>query len=186
MATRSHSSLAVWASSFGDGTSSGCGASKMAIRSLTCQWWLVRSGLSSRLTASTARRPSCRQDSCCQTCNNTLCCMFFDGFLARWAVTHFGQAQAGSPLNCIKLCLLRHCAMRGPAAGDLRGVSSRSMRGVVWVEDFVFYLLTPWHEACGGLNCCCSSAAQCTVAPWPTLRRMTCGSSNCAACFVFP
>ena len=25
--------------------------------------------------------------------------------------------------------------MRGPASGDLRGASSRSMHGVVWVDD---------------------------------------------------
>ena len=93
----------------------------------------------------------CWPGNCCQTCDKSLCGMFFDGFLARWAVAHFGQAPAGSPLNCIALCLLRHCAMRGPASGDLRGASSRSMHGVVWVDDFVFYLLVPWHQACDGL-----------------------------------
>jgi hypothetical protein len=50
-----------------------------------------------------------------------MCGMYFDGFLARWAVAHFGQAPAGSPLNCIALCLLRHAALRGPHDGDLRG-----------------------------------------------------------------
>jgi hypothetical protein len=68
-----------------------------------------------------------------------------------WVVAHFGQAPAGSPLNCIALCLLRHAALRGPAAGDLRGASSRSLHGVVWVDDFVFYSQVAWHAACAGL-----------------------------------
>jgi hypothetical protein len=56
-------------------------------------------------------------------------------------------------VNCIALCLLRHTAMRGPAARDLRGASSRSMFRVVWVDDFVFYYLvagTPPVRACPG------------------------------------
>jgi hypothetical protein len=94
----------------------------------------------------------CYPGTCCQTCDKALCGFFFDGCLARWAVAHFGQAPAGSQLNCIALCLLRHAAMRGPASGDLRGGSSRSMHGVVWVDDFVFYHLVAWHDACAGLS----------------------------------
>ncbi len=105
----------------------------------------------------------CWPGNCCQTCDKSLCSMFFDGFLARWAVAHFGQAPAGSPPNCIALCLLHHCARRGPEAGELRGASSRSMRGVVWVDDFVFYLLVAWHDACeglaGGCPICCRALA---------------------------
>jgi hypothetical protein len=63
---------------------------------------------------------------CCQTCEKSLCGMFFDGCLARWAVAHFGQAPASSPLNCIALCLLRHAALRGLNDGELRGASVRS------------------------------------------------------------
>jgi hypothetical protein len=73
----------------------------------------------------------CWPGNCCQTCNKSLCRFFFDGCVARWAVAHFGQAPAGSPLNCIALCLLRHAALRGPSSGALRGASSRSLRGVV-------------------------------------------------------
>jgi len=99
----------------------------------------------------------CWPGNCCQTCDKSLCCFFFDGQLARWAVAHFGQAPAGSPLNCIALCLLRHAALRGSAAGDLRGASSKSIHGVVWVDDFVFYHLVAWHAACAGLACGCPS-----------------------------
>ena len=93
----------------------------------------------------------CWPGDCCQTCDKSMCGMYFDGCVCRWAVAHFGQAPAGSPLNCIALCLLRHAALRGPAAGELRGASSRSMHGVVWVDDFVFYSQAAWHEACMGL-----------------------------------
>ncbi len=92
----------------------------------------------------------CWPCNCCQTCDKSLCGFFFDGQLARWAVAHFGQAPAGSPLNCIAMCLLRHAAMRGPAAGYLRSASSRSMHGVVWVDDFIFYHLVAWHAAWSG------------------------------------
>ncbi len=93
----------------------------------------------------------CWPGDCCQTCDKSLCGFYFDGCVARWAVAHFGQAPAGSPLNCIALCLLRHAALRGPAPGELRGASSRSLHGVVWVDDFVFYHQVLWHAACAGL-----------------------------------
>jgi hypothetical protein len=102
----------------------------------------------------------CWPGDCCQTCDKSMCGMYFDGCLARWAVAHFGQAPAGSPLNCIALCLLRHAALRGPHDGQLRGASSRSMHGVVWVDDFVFYLQVPWHAACAGLAGGCPTCRQ--------------------------
>ncbi len=44
-------------------------------------------------------------------------------------------------------------------AGDLRGASSSSLCGVVWVDlalDYlVFYFQTQWHDACYGLACGC-------------------------------
>ncbi len=54
---------------------------------------------------------------CCQTCDKACNGMEFDGCCCRWAVAHFGQKTAGSPFNCVVLCLLRHGAMRAPAAG---------------------------------------------------------------------
>ena len=64
--------------------------------------------------------------------------MFFDGCVCRWAVAHFGQKPAGSPLNCIALCRLRQAALRGPEPGEFRGCSERTLLGVVWVDDFTF------------------------------------------------
>ena len=81
---------------------------------------------------------------------------YFDGCVCRWAVAHFGQKPAGSPLNCIALCLLRHAAMRGPEPGEFRGCSEHTLLGVVWVDDFTFYRLVPWHPPCDGLEGGCA------------------------------
>jgi hypothetical protein len=82
----------------------------------------------------------CWSGSCTGVCDKSCNGMFFDGCVARWAAAHFGQKTAGCPLNCIALCLLRHAALRRPAPGELRGASSTSLLGVVWVDDFTF-----WH-----------------------------------------
>ena len=97
----------------------------------------------------------CWPGACGQTCDKSYCAMYTDGCIARWAVAHFGQKPAGCPLNCIALCLLRHAALRGANAGELRGASVRSMLGVVWVDDFVFHKRVKWHEPCGGLAAGC-------------------------------
>ena len=103
----------------------------------------------------------CWPGSCCRTCDKAYNGMEFDGCIARWAVAHFGQAVAGSPLNCIAMCLLRHMAMRNPAPGERRGTSSRTGNGVVWVDDFVFYKLVQPHAACSGLAGGCPACCAC-------------------------
>jgi hypothetical protein len=60
---------------------------------------------------------------CAQTCDKSYTGMFFDGCVCRWAVAHFGQKPAVSPLNCIALCLHLHAALRAPVVGELRGYS---------------------------------------------------------------
>ena len=102
----------------------------------------------------------CWSGSCCQTCDKSFTGMFFDGCLARWAVAHFGQKPAGCPLNCVAICLLRHAALRGANAGELRGASLRSLLGVVWVDDFAFYHQVAAHPACGGLADGCPSCME--------------------------
>ncbi len=89
--------------------------------------------------------------NCCQTCDKACNGMEFDGCCCRWAVAHFGQKMAGCPLNCLALCLLRHGAMRSPAAGERRGASYRSLLGKVWVDDFAFYRWVRFHARCEGL-----------------------------------
>ncbi len=93
----------------------------------------------------------CWYCNCAQTCDKSYTGMFFDGCVCRWAVVHFGQKPACSPLNCIALCLLRHAALWEPVVGELRGFSLRSLLCVVWVDDFTFYRPVPWHPPCAGL-----------------------------------
>ena len=73
-----------------------------------------------------------RPGSCCCTCDKACNGMELDRCLARLAVAHFGQAPAGSPLNCIALCLLRHTALRSPASGERRGDAVTTGNAVVW------------------------------------------------------
>ena len=93
----------------------------------------------------------CTPENCCQTCDKSYTGMEFDGTVCRWAVAHFGQKPAGSPLNAVGLCLLRHVAMRAPERGERRGASSRTLNGVLWVDDFAFWLRVAWHALCSGL-----------------------------------
>ena len=83
-----------------------------------------------------------------------------DGVIARWAVPHFGQKPAGSALNAVALCLLRHMAARNPGSGELRGASVRTGNGVVWVDDFCLWTVVPWHPPCDGLQGGCTTCLQ--------------------------
>ena len=98
----------------------------------------------------------CGPSSCLNACDKAAngCCV--DGCLMRWAVAHFGQAPAGSPLNCIAMCLLRYMARRTShqrlttVTGPQQGTP-----GVVWVDDFAFAGFVPAHPPCiGGLAGC--------------------------------
>jgi hypothetical protein len=68
--------------------------------------------------------------------------MEFHSCCCRSAVKHFGQKTAGSPPTCVVLCLLHLGVMHAPAAGERRGASRRSLLGVAWVNDCVFYRWT--------------------------------------------
>ena len=139
---------------------------------------------------------------CCHTCDKACNGMEFDGCCCRWAVAHFGQKPAGSPLNCVVLCLLRHGAMRRPAAGERRGASRRSLLGVAWVDDFSFYRWVAPHPQCAGLvgGCavCRTGLAEAEEldafwmelcdslgVPLNLLKRQLCGQSVEYAGFIF-
>ena len=93
----------------------------------------------------------CDPGSCTLSCDKAHDGTDFDGVIARWAVPHFGQKPAGSALNAVALCLLRHMAASNPARGELRGGSVRTGNGVVWVDDFCLWTVVPWHPPCEGL-----------------------------------
>ena len=93
---------------------------------------------------------------CLQICEKSCSGACLDSFFLRWAVAHFGQKCAGSPLNVIALCLLRYLARRG--AG--RSSSARAIQGGVWVEDFIFASAVPRHPPCQGLVGGCQVCAE--------------------------
>jgi hypothetical protein len=57
-----------------------------------------------------------------------------------------------SVLNAVTLCLLRHMALRNPAPGERRGASINTGNGVVWVDDFAFWVVVLAHALCAGLE----------------------------------
>ena len=93
----------------------------------------------------------CDPNGCLMSCDKSYAGVDFDGTIARWAVPHFGQKLAGSVLNAVALCLLRYMALRNPAPGERRGASVRTGNGVVWVDDFVFWIVVAYHAFCAGL-----------------------------------
>ena len=121
----------------------------------------------------------CGPGCCLRACDKSANGVCLDGCIMRWAVAHFGQGPAGSPLNCIALCLLRHMARRsGPRFEAARlqavpasraiaaaGINAEVMslephhlpgtQGVVWVDDFAFSVMVPYHRPCTGVSSGC-------------------------------
>jgi hypothetical protein len=98
----------------------------------------------------------CTPESCLQVCDKSACGCATDGCVMRWAAAHFGQGPAGSGLNCLALCLLRHLARRDPHPGERRGASGRTVLGAVWVDDFGLAQFVRRHQRCQGLKGACS------------------------------
>ena len=105
----------------------------------------------------------CSPASCTRVCDKSANGVASDGCIMRWAVAHFGQATAGSPLNCLALCLLRHMARRSfarfeaakracaPQVMSLEDLRTSGTQGVVWVDDFAFCSPVPYHRPCVGM-----------------------------------
>ena len=98
----------------------------------------------------------CSPETCQGTCDKSANGLETDGCIMRWAVAHFGQKVAGSPLNCLVLCLLRHLARRNPAKGEKRGASRTSILGAAWVDDLGMCKIVRYHGICEGLEGGCS------------------------------
>ena len=65
-------------------------------------------------------------ETCLQACDKSASGLETDGCVCRWAASHFGQAPAGSGLNCMAMCLQRHMVQRSPHPGERRGASART------------------------------------------------------------
>ena len=94
----------------------------------------------------------CTPETCLLTCDKAASGCATDGCVMRWAAAHFGQSPAGSGLNCMALCLLRHLARRDPHRGERRGASARTVLGAVWVDDFGLAQHVTRHPPCAGLQ----------------------------------
>ncbi len=100
-----------------------------------------------------------------------------DGFVARFAAAHFGQRDAGSPLNAFLRAVLRvhFLASRHPpaprspstrcvteCAEPLPGLGPHALHSACWVDDTVFVTKTARHGPCSGLagGCQCDVCAE--------------------------
>ena len=118
----------------------------------------------------------CDVFSCLGLCDKAMSGFCIDGFVGRFAAAHFGQRNAGSPLNVLMRCIQRFLARRAPAeprplrtarpqetgsdalraaAPTPRGLHSTALHSAVWVDDAVFATKTPPHPPCSGLIGAC-------------------------------
>ena len=98
----------------------------------------------------------CDPTTCLGFCDKAMSGFCIDGFVARFAAAHFGQRNAGSPLNAFMRAVLRYLASRHSAAdaakGLRRGLGPRALHSAVWVDDTVFVTKTVPHPPCAGLG----------------------------------
>jgi hypothetical protein len=121
----------------------------------------------------------CDPFTCLGLCDKAMSGFCIDGFVGRFAAAHFGQRNAGSPLNVLMRCIQRFLARRAPAPAQRpntrrvpdpdqlppaaplespaaepaqrRGLHDTALHSVVWVDDTVFVTKTPPHPPCAGL-----------------------------------
>ena len=115
----------------------------------------------------------CDASSCLGLCDKAMSGFCIDGFVGRFAAAHFGQRNAGSPLNVLMRCIQRFLARRAPPPAPVhhtrrvqepatpplpavpRGLGPDALHSVVWVDDAVYITKTPPHPACQGLASGC-------------------------------
>ena len=139
----------------------------------------------------------CDVYTCLGLCDKAMSGFCIDGFVGRFAAAHFGQRNAGSPLNALMRAIQRFLARRGtapkprvhsrrtpatspPALPSLevkRGLGRDALHSVVWVDDTVFVHKTPAHPPCAGLGGGCqictaaASSAQRSQSGWHRLAK---------------
>ena len=117
----------------------------------------------------------CDPSSCLGLCDKAMSGFCIDGFVGRFAAAHFGQRNAGSPLNVLMRCIQRFLARRAPAPAprahtrraqepapgpssptpathNFRGLDETALHSSVWVDDMVLVTKTPPHGPCAGLD----------------------------------
>ena len=117
----------------------------------------------------------CDPYTCLGFCDKAMSGFCIDGFVGRFAAAHFGQRNAGSPLNALMRCIQRFLARRIPAPAPRvntrrvpppapeqpmlpappptrRGLHDTALHSAIWVDDTVFVTKTPPHPPCAGLT----------------------------------
>ena len=121
----------------------------------------------------------CDVYSCLGLCDKAMSGFCIDGFVGRFAAAHFGQRNAGSPLNVLMRAIQRFLARRAPpppsplrtartlepeaaapaalpSSATPRGLHSTALHSAVWVDDAVYATKTAPHPPCLGLAGGCS------------------------------
>jgi hypothetical protein len=95
----------------------------------------------------------CDPYTCLGFCDKAMSGFCIDGFVGRFAAAHFGQRNAGSPLNALMRCIQRFLARRAPAPAPRpntrrlalpepepvrRGLHDTALHTAIWVDDTVF------------------------------------------------
>ena len=139
----------------------------------------------------------CDVYSCLGLCDKAMSGFCIDGFVGRFAAAHFGQRNAGSPLNVLMRAIQRFLARRAPSQPRLhtsrapapastpaplalvpctpRGLHSSALHSAVWVDDAVYVTKTAPHPPCAGLRGGCftclryARSARRSQASWHTL-----------------
>ena len=92
-------------------------------------------------------------DGCCdKACNG----FTTDGFVCRFAATHFGQKNAGAPLNTYMRCILRFLAQLGRTSRHSSSSTHQEpIMAALWVDDTIMVSKSTPHGRCSGLlgNC---------------------------------
>ena len=127
----------------------------------------------------------CDPSSCLGLCDKAMSGFCIDGFVGRFAAAHFGQRNAGSPLNVLMRCIQRFLARAAPKPAQTahtrraqeaaapaspvppdarppvpRGLSDAALHSAIWVDDAVYVTKTPPHPACAGLDAGCPVCAR--------------------------
>ncbi len=125
----------------------------------------------------------CDPYSCLGLCDKAMSGFSVGGFVGRFAAAHFGQRNAGSPLNVLMRCIQRFLARRilkqaprphsrraqgpgappaltGATATPRRGLGPAALHSAVWVDDAVYITKTPPHPPCPGLAAACPTCAK--------------------------
>jgi hypothetical protein len=130
----------------------------------------------------------CDPYTCLGFCDKAMSGFCIDGFVGRFAACHFGQHNAGSPLNALMRCIQRFLARRAPTPpaqprsrrspdptlpsppllspfpapppSSRRGLNPEAIHTSVWVDDTIFVNKTPPHPTCLGLDGGCAVCAR--------------------------